>query len=128
MCARCDELLERVAWLESELGIRNRAEEAVRLGFKLSPSEARILLRLYHAGGRLVTLAQLDDAAPAFDPSGDREYVVGRVYAYRLRMRMGGDTIRGVRGQGYHLSPEGVAAVCAVIQPMAARLLSETVI
>jgi DNA-binding response OmpR family regulator len=123
MCDRCEELQERVAWLESELGIRDDGEKVDRLrrAFRVRPAEIRLLLRLYRAGGHLVTHDQLLDAIPASDHARDRDSNIVRVYVNRLRGGLGQDAILRCYGLGYQLTEVGLARVSAAMEPALAR-------
>lgn len=124
MCDRCTELEEEVAWLRSELGIRADAEQGNRLrsAFSVTPGEAAVLMRLYAAGGRLVTLSQLCQAAPSMDEAGERDDLrIMRVYVSRIRKKMGVGAILLAYGRGYSLSPEAQARVRSVVEIVAQR-------
>jgi DNA-binding response OmpR family regulator len=122
MCERCAELEERVAWLESELGIRDDAElgEHLRQRMGLTPAEGHMLMRLYLAHGKIVTTAQLEDAIPPFDPTAPRDSNVVRVYVSRLRRKLGigRGAIKSAWGRGYSLSAEAACIVGSVLDRM----------
>jgi DNA-binding response OmpR family regulator len=126
-CPRCDELRERVAWLESELGLqRDQTDvEALRrviLRFRYrsggigSAHCARMLLALYRAGGRAMSRYQLMEAAP---PSGggedDRNANLVGVMMCLARRALGYGAIENVWGSGYRLTPTGIARVAEIL-------------
>lgn len=111
-CAHCEDLKEEVAYLKSELGLRNDAERVEQLRRQgVRPAEAAMLCRLYAAGGKLVTVDQLEEAIPAKDPARERTTPFVRTYASRIRSRMGRDIIGNMWGRGYYLTDRGMAVV-----------------
>lgn len=80
-CERCLELQERVAWLESELGLQQETEDYRRLrNFLRGTTEGRkahcraatsVVAALYRAKGRPVGRLQLLEMCPS--PNGDVE-------------------------------------------------------
>lgn len=127
MCARCDELEDRVAWLEGELGIRQdethlaRMRQAIRLtlpGGRLGV--ARMLIALYRAGGRTMNHEQLLLAVPPADHADDgRDPKILNVWVCWARKALGRDIIDTVWGHGFCMSDAARARVTAIIEPEA---------
>lgn len=119
MCARCEELEERVAWLESELGIQKDAGEveALKGAFGLTHGLAVLLRALYRAKGRPVTRLQILDVLPTKGGAdgSDRDPKIVDVRASQLRAALGKGAVLNAWGQGYRLSDEARARVEAVI-------------
>lgn len=121
-CARCDEMAERVAFLEAELGLRITAGEieAVRVGFGLRPGAVHLVLALYAAKGAVVSVPQLEDAVPPKDHARERVAKIIDVYVCGVRKVAGKDFIRTAWAQGYYLPPESMAKVEGVLATHAA--------
>lgn len=119
MCARCEELEERVAWLESELGIQTEAGEveALKEAFGITRGLAVLLRALCRAKGRPVTRLQILDILPtrAGSDGADRDPKNVDVRASQLRAALGKSAVLNAWGQGYRLSDEARARVEAVI-------------
>lgn len=115
-CARCEELEERIAWLESELGLQREADvlDAIisRMGRQAAqvgrPGIARTIACLYAARGRPVSKWNLLEASGTPTSDEDRNIRVVDIYVSRARQVMGFGAVRTVRGFGYALAPEGV--------------------
>lgn len=113
-CASCQALRERVRVLERELGVRRRTGEigAVMSAFGLTATQARLLLRLYAAGGRAV----------AFDVLIREVSTTGRdslkTFIHQMRLVVGADAICSFRDIGYGLSIPMVSRVLAALQPL----------
>jgi DNA-binding response OmpR family regulator len=126
MCARCEELEDRVAWLESELGAQQSADLHERLRRALlrdsrgAPSRAslacRFIAALYAAHGRTMTVRQLFEAIPPKAGGEDeRQDKLIHVWACHARKGLGTDAIQVTYGQGYRLSPAGMSRVAAIL-------------
>lgn len=128
MCQRCEELEERVAWLESELGLQRDADVEARMlaafphqaGVPYHPSRRgalRALLALYQAKGRPVTHLQILEAVPPAN-GGDDERTSNLVATWVCVARriVGRDAIESVWGKGYRLTPTGLARVSAALE------------
>lgn len=126
MCARCEELEERVAWLEGELGLQREAwaVDTLRAAFAASPNRragsrlgaARLVLALYRAKGRPMTTYQLMEACPPTDRREDeRSSNIVSVWAYFARQVLGKDAVASAWGQGYRLSEKGLSQVAAIL-------------
>lgn len=106
-CPHCADKDERIAWLESELGLRADAARLndLRTRLRLAPREAKIALLLASASG-VVTHAQIEEAIP--EPRGDnfRHETFIRVYIAKLRDKLGSASIESVYGLGYQMRPE----------------------
>lgn len=123
MCDRCDDLEERVAWLESELGLRGELERVdVFRAAGLAPAEGLLVSRLYAARGRVVSREQLEEALPAIDPAGERVCHIVRCYVSRVRAKLGHDAIATIWGGGYRLTDHGMTTVAAFLGPREAAV------
>lgn len=117
-CARCEDLQEQVAFLKSELGIREDAEglDRLRKPIGVAPGVAALILRLYDGGGKLVTYDQLHEAIPAvLTNQEDRNFRIVQVYCTRARQALGRDAIATVWGIGYRLTDVGRATVAGLV-------------
>lgn len=123
-CSRCADLEEEIAYLKSELGLRDDADqiEALREGLDVATAEAHFLRALYNAKGRTVSHMALLDAIPARMP--DRDHSIVKVYASRVRARLGPGSIENIWGVGYRLSEEALIRVSAVLNPIQLRAAS----
>jgi DNA-binding response OmpR family regulator len=124
MCDRCPELEERIAWLESELGLQQRADRVERIktlfpldedGHAPRPQCAEFLLVLYNAKGRPVTHLQIVERVPAPRAGEQRDMEVAKVWAHVTRRALGHDAIRNIRGFGYQLTEVGMARVAEAL-------------
>jgi DNA-binding response OmpR family regulator len=120
-CPHCDDLQERIAYLESELGLHLETQNmaALMTAFGLRPGHCHLLLALYAARGKVVRPLQLEDAIPAKDENRDRVAKIVDVYVCFIRKMMGKDTILNIWAQGYALSPQGQTRVAAAIAQFA---------
>lgn len=126
MCDCHPELRERIAWLESELGISRRnevfqalrapAEPGTRSSFTRNQS-AEVLAALYSANGRVLSRYQLLEAVPSPTGNEDRNVKIVDVWICWARKHLGRDAIDNIWGRGYRLSPAGMARVAALIEP-----------
>lgn len=128
MCVRCEELQERVAYLESELGIQDTADIQDRLMRALRRPDAkwtkangaaRLIARLYAAKGKPVTTLQLLEATPAKAIYDERNAEIVKVWICFGRKTLGKDAIVTVWGFGYRLSDTGMAQVTAILDGVA---------
>lgn len=117
MCDRCAELEERVAWLESELGLRVDADEiyVLQRAFGLAPGEAHLVRALYAARGRTLTHLQILDAIPSPGGLEDRSFTNINTLICRVRKGLGRDAIITVWGRGYQISPIGAERIRSVL-------------
>jgi DNA-binding winged helix-turn-helix (wHTH) protein len=125
MCDRCPELEERVAWLESELGIQRSVQVVRRLReFMLSQTGkskvgrsqvAELVAALYAANGRPLTRYQIMEAIPSPTGRDDRDDKLVDVWVCFARRSFGRETISNVWGRGYALSGVGVAKVAGIL-------------
>ncbi len=106
------ELRERIAWLESELGLTHRAEQmGVLCEAGCSPGEACVVMALY----RSQRLVRSDVLFDQIDHLNGGECVdVIKVHVARIRARWGGDVIRTVPRYGYALTTVGTEIVHAL--------------
>jgi hypothetical protein len=123
-CAHCADLEERVAWLESELGIQTEASLVERIraaiprGTPGRVSTARLVAALYRAHGRVVSRAQLLEALPPKAGGEDeRAPEIINVWAAWARKALGRGAVACAWGVGYRLTPEGMERVRLILQP-----------
>ena len=123
-CPHCAEKDERIAWLESELGLQKDGDAYANLRNVLMTARtptsrhtgsAGCVMALYHAKGRTMTRLQILEACPS--PSGieDRVEKVVDVWICFARKSLGREAIESVWGRGYRLTPMGVERVGAII-------------
>lgn len=128
MCQRCADLEERVAWLESELGLQSRADRLGRLRDALhkakgstrcgSGGATRLLLALYAAKGKPVSRFGLMEASPPANGEEDeRDTKILDVWVCHARKLVGRDGIRNVYGFGFRLTETGMARVASILSP-----------
>lgn len=128
MCARCSDLEDRIAWLESELGLQKDAETFARLhafiaekinptGFGRGAKQPTLMaLVLYRAKGRPVSHAQLMEAIPPKNGGeDDRTENIVKVWASCVRAALGEEAMRTVYGVGYSLTATGLDAVAGIV-------------
>lgn len=128
MCARCEELEERVAWLEGELSqqLSDDAHQRLRNAMLLGCAAARdssgragaaqLVLALYAARGRVMSRLQLMEAMPPKAGGEDeRDPQIVQVRVCLARKGLGHDLIENVWGRGYRLSEVGMERVAAII-------------
>lgn len=116
VCLHCEALQKRVERLEKELGIRRYDQEIAALVTRLEVSAvgARIMLRLYAAGGKMVT----NDALMTV--SSTNSYDTMKVQICRLRKLLGEDVLEtGPNGTAcYRLTANGLSRVLAALEPV----------
>lgn len=123
-CPHCEELEERVAWLESELGLRRSAERINRLK-RLIPTyrqsgrglAAHLIEALYAANGKMLTKWQIMEALPSPTRNEERLLKLVDVVVCNARHGLGKDAIETVWGHGYRMTPKGLDAVRAILEP-----------
>lgn len=112
-CAHCADLKERVAYLESELGLRVQGDKirTLRTAFRLSDQEARALLIIRDRGQRYTSRPNLNDNLPS--PLGRDERVVNIASKVvgNVRKKIGRDHVEVRSGFGYRLTEAGRSAV-----------------
>lgn len=128
ICARCEQLEERVAWLESELGLQRDNDTYAKLraysravvpGY--SNTAARFIMALYGARGRVVSRFALLEAMPPRNGGEDeRSLNILSVWACWARKVVGRDGIEALWGRGYRLTPIGMARVAEIVGAAAA--------
>jgi DNA-binding response OmpR family regulator len=126
-CASYEELQERVAWLESELGLQRDAAVIEKLkqamaGALAHPHRSRgqaaaLVAALYAAKGRPVSALQIFEAVPAKDAVSDDDRRPNNisVWVVTARKALGRDAIENIHGKGYYLTEEGMAKVAAIL-------------
>lgn len=115
ICLHCEELEAEVYRLKRELGdvVDLTQTDIVRRRFRILPMEARLLMRLYEAKGRVVANGTIeDDVLGRMDGSNTI-----KVHVSRLRSALGKEAIENVPGVGYRLSALGRARVYQTIHP-----------
>lgn len=126
MCDRCEELEERVAWLESELGLQQAADLFDRLRSAMSipgPSyvgrrgPVALISALYAARGRTMSRLQLAEALPPTRAGDERGEKIIDVWVCFARKCLGADAVANVWGKGYRLTAEGMTRVAAILEP-----------
>lgn len=107
-------MAKQIERLERELGIRRGDQEiaAVMTRLGVTATHARVLLRLYAAGGRPITHDSLMDVLST-DSRDNLKTVI-----CRIRAIVGKEVIGYVDTVGYHLTAPGLARVLAAIQPV----------
>jgi DNA-binding response OmpR family regulator len=125
-CLRCAEKDARIAWLESELGLRLETDryavlrQAMRLATTHGWCAARFVDTLYAARGRAMTLEQIMDGMPPKAGGDDeRDTRIVAVWVCRARKALGRDAIENVWGKGYRLTPLGMSRVAEMLSPTA---------
>ncbi len=127
-CLHCAALEERVAWLESELGLQVRAEISSRLRNAIlgiasgnrggRAQTADLVAALYAAKGRPMTIWQIMEAIPSPSGNDDRDPRLAAVLVCIARKWLGHDGIRTVWGAGYALTEVGMEKVQSLIGPV----------
>lgn len=115
--AKLDLPCERCAYLERELGLqiaRTEVDDVVR-GLGVSVSQARLLIALYRAKGRVLSLLDLEEAAPSRTGSDERGDIV-RVHVHHIRKRLVADAILSCGGLGYRLGEPGRAPLSPILE------------
>lgn len=110
---RIAQLEEEVAYLRRELGdvLEATSVERLRRQLRVEPMQARILLRLALAKGRVVTQAQLMDLHDrAVSPN------TLRVHLHRLSKAVG-TPVAMAAWRGYVITPAGAALVARTLRP-----------
>lgn len=122
MCDRCPELEERIAWLESELGVQQAADmhQRLRRGLGHSAPRAngatRLISVLYAAHGRPLSYCQLLEGIPPQAGGDDeRDSKIVAVWVSHARKALGRGLIETCWGYGYRLSDDGMARVAAIL-------------
>ena len=124
MCARCEQLEERVAFLESELGLRQNDEAVSVLHRAIRGTRrcgggalqaARMVSVLYGARGMVRRDTILDAVPPAHGGDDERLPKIIDVWLCRARKALGHDAIETVWGHGLKLTDAGRARVDAIL-------------
>ena len=98
----------RITYLEgllAETGLDGAALVPPELG-GISKSQLAIVIALARAHPRTLDGYDLDEAMPRRDHAADRNLKTVAVQISNIRRRLGKDSIRNVRGQGFTLSDE----------------------
>lgn len=122
-CERCAELAERIAWLESELGLQRDADGFARLRAAIpvggpqsrAAGVARLLGALFSARGRTLSCGQIVERIPSPSGNEDRDTKLAAVYVCDARRTFGRGIIETVWGKGYRLTPSGMALVASIL-------------
>lgn len=121
ICSHCDFKDARIARLERELGIRRHDNEIAALMHRLevSPTHARLLLRLYAANGKVVAKETLMGVlSTASEPTL-------KTTICRMRHLLGAEIINTDLTLGYHMTPVGLSMVLAALEPVALQEIRE---
>lgn len=112
-CPNCAILRDKVARLERELGHRHRAGELAEIMTALNVGMATsiIVSILASANGEPVGIERLTNAANLTSVE------VARSLISRARLRLGSTSIKCEYRLGYRMTPEGLAAFRAALQP-----------
>lgn len=108
-CSECENLREKVAYLESELGLADEATLSADFHQMrgLTQIQVRILMALYRAHGRILSVSQLIDLTGL----DTMRIELMRVHIFNLRRRVGKDVIANSWSLGYRITPQGMAVV-----------------
>lgn len=112
--ARIEELEEENAYLRSELGMNATEGNIVailRRWPSLTRSHAHLLIGLYYARNRFLTLEQIEAILPKRDHILDRDASVVKVRVSQTRKAVGFHAIGIIWGRGHTLTEEGVSLV-----------------
>ena len=117
-CPHCEEMRERIVWLESELGIQSHTAlvEKLRPHAMINRGQtAQFIAVLWLAKGKPVSNFQLLEAIPS-PMDVDRDPHIVRMWASRARDAIGFfDSVRTIKGFGYQLTSAGVARVAEML-------------
>lgn len=107
MSDRIADLEAEVAYYRSELGIAQEATRVhnIRLKCRATNSEARVLLALYAAQGRVLSQDALFDAIP--HPADGQNSTAVRMHVRALRQKVSPDVIDTAPGLGYRIGAAG---------------------
>lgn len=116
-CAHCEDLKEEIAYLKSELGLQVDSGQvaAIRDAFGLTEQKARILLVLYKARARTISIAQFHDALPCRYGKEERSEKLVQSSISQLRKIVGADAVDTLYGQGYRLGQRMRARIDAIL-------------
>lgn len=122
-CPHCEELRERIAFLEGELGMQVRDTEHALVAAAIKGQRfggrqqvADFILTLYRAKGRVVGTFQVLEAIPPKDHGGDeRNPDIVKVWAHTARLAIGRSCIETCWGRGYRMTPLGLEKVAAIL-------------
>jgi len=91
------------AWKIGDLSLDPQARTLTRNGIPvhLSPREFQVLLVLAQKAGRVVTRAQLEEAASELGEGPESNVI--EVHVHHLRRKLGSCTVKTIRGLGYLL-------------------------
>lgn len=114
-CETCADLRERIAYLESELGVQASDTEFARVkaAFGLQPMSTRIVLALWKVRGDVIGRWRLEELIRG-DGEDCSEGLL-KVHISRVRKRLGKDAVDNVWGRGYRLSDEALGRVDAAV-------------
>ncbi len=114
-CANCAALRERVREMERELGLRfdHHQNRLVAKTFGINPMGALILMMLYRAKGRYVSVDRI------LDMTGIETVGSLRSHISKIRRTMGWAVpaipIHPGESSGYHLTPEGLTRIAMIL-------------
>lgn len=116
-CPHCAQTSAELAELRAAIGVAETrgAIPALRDAFGLSPTVARLVLKLYSAAGRPVEKHALDSLLSV--GVGSKTL---KVHIWRIRQDIGADCIETVPGYGYRLSKAGLDLIFQAVSPQVA--------
>lgn len=111
-CENCD-------YLEREIGLQIFATEIdeVHRGLRVSIGQARMLIALFRAKRRVVSVLTLQEAMPPRNDCEERHKIV-QVQVCFIRTKLGKDFILTSEGQGYRLSERGYEMMSLYLDPL----------
>lgn len=104
------------AYLRAELGLTRTIDQLdrLRVGLRISPCQAALLLALADARGRPLTIEQLEERLPSAQGQVDRDTSFVRVVVYQLRRQLGRDVIE-TGTKSYRIGDRGAVLVAQAL-------------
>jgi DNA-binding response OmpR family regulator len=128
-CESCADKDERIAWLESELGLQRSDTSYDNLRAYLrgrargdrrgTPCVSRLILALYRSGGRVMSTEQIMEAVPPLAGTmleDLRDAAIVKVWVCYARRCLGREAIENAWGRGYRMSAAGLQLVAEIIR------------
>jgi DNA-binding response OmpR family regulator len=112
-CENCD-------YLEREIGLQILATEVddVHRGMRVSIGQARLLIALFRAKRRVVSIFTLQEAMPPRNGNSEERHKIVQVQISFIRTKLGKDFILTSEGQGYRLSERGYEMMSLYLDPL----------
>jgi len=122
-CPDCAKLRARIAVLEGNLNDLTLMltdptadqQRALKEAYGLQGNEISILLALYRAHGRCVSIENLLQARVKDCAKNGGTDAILRVYVVRIRKKVGKGAVTNNWGVGYSITPEGITKVKAAL-------------